>query len=87
MKGQKHLFARGDATDLPVSKSGAAAHFEASVVADRLVVGVHMRTVNPREGCYDGRVLCFMETGYSQATRIKFNYTHPPVPPKPGWFY
>lgn len=87
VKGQKRLFALGDVTDLPVSKSGAAAHFEASVVAERLAAGVRMRTVNPREGCYDGRVLCFMETGYSQATRIEFDYEHPPVPPKPGWFY
>ncbi len=87
VKGQEGLYALGDATDLPVSKSGAAAHFEASVVAERLIAGVRMRAVNPREGAYDGRVLCFMETGYSQATRIEFDYEHPPVPPKPSWFY
>ncbi len=87
VKGQEGIFALGDVTDLPVSKSGSAAHFEASVVAERLVAGVRMRTVNPREGCYDGRVMCFMETGYSRATRIEFDYEHPPVPPKPGWFY
>jgi sulfide:quinone oxidoreductase len=56
-------------------------------VAERLSAAVRMRTVNPREGCYDGRVMCFMETGYAQATRIEFDYEHPPVPPKPGWFY
>ena len=87
VKGQKNIFALGDVTDLPVSKSGSAAHFEASVVAECIAAGVRMRTVNPREGCYDGRVMCFMETGYSQATRIEFDYEHPPVPPKPGWFY
>ncbi len=87
VKGQEHIFALGDVTDLPVSKSGSAAHFEASVVTERLTAMVRMRTVNPREGCYDGRVMCFMETGYAQATRIEFDYEHPPVPPKPGWFY
>jgi sulfide:quinone oxidoreductase len=87
VKGQQRLFALGDVTDLPVSKSGAAAHFEASVVAERIAAGVRMRTVNPREGYYDGRVMCFMETGYSQATRIEFDYEHPPVPPRPGWLY
>lgn len=87
VKGQEGVFALGDVTDLPVSKSGSAAHFEAAVVAERLTAAVRMRTVNPREGCYDGRVMCFMETGYSQATRIEFDYAHPPVPPKPGWFY
>ncbi len=34
------IFALGDATDLPVSKSGSAAHFEAKVVAARLVAAV-----------------------------------------------
>jgi sulfide:quinone oxidoreductase len=87
VKGQERIFALGDVTDLPVSKSGAAAHFEASVVAERLIAAIRERTVNPREGCYDGRVMCFMETGYSQATRIEFDYEHPPVPPKPGWLY
>ncbi len=87
VKGQEGIFALGDVTDLPVSKSGSAAHFEAAVVAERITAAVRMRTVNPREGCYDGRVMCFMETGYSQATRIEFDYEHPPVLPKPGWFY
>ena len=87
VKGQAGIFVLGDVTDLPVSKSGSAAHFEAPVVAERLTAAIRMRTVNPREGCYDGRVMCFMETGYSQATRIEFDYEHPPVPPKPGWFY
>jgi sulfide:quinone oxidoreductase len=87
VKGQEGIFALGDATDLPVSKSGSAAHFEAAVVAEQLTARIRMRAVNPREGCYDGRVMCFMETGYSQATRIEFDYQHPPVPPKPGWFY
>jgi sulfide:quinone oxidoreductase len=85
--GQERLFALGDATDLPVAKTGSAAHFEAAVVAERVTAGVRMRAVNPREGGYDGRVMCFMETGYSQATRIEFDYAHPPTPPKPGWFY
>ncbi|HEY7356017.1 MAG TPA: FAD/NAD(P)-binding oxidoreductase, partial [Ktedonobacterales bacterium] len=87
VKSQEGIFALGDVTDLPVSKSGSAAHFEAAVVAERLAAAVRMRTVNPREGCYDGRVMCFMETGYAQATRIEFDYEHPPVPPRPGWFY
>ncbi|HEU5370486.1 MAG TPA: FAD/NAD(P)-binding oxidoreductase [Ktedonobacterales bacterium] len=86
VKSQEGIFALGDVTDLPVSKSGSAAHFEATVVAERLSATVRMRAVNPREGCYDGRVMCFMETGYAQATRIEFDYEHPPVPPKPGWF-
>jgi sulfide:quinone oxidoreductase len=87
VKGQEHLYALGDVTDLPVSKSGSAAHFEAGVVAERITASLRGREVNPREGFYDGRVMCFMETGHAQATRIEFDYEHPPVPPRPGWFY
>lgn len=87
VKGQERLYALGDVTDLPVSKSGSAAHFEAGVVAERITASIRGREVHPREGQYDGRVMCFMETGHAQATRIEFDYEHPPVPPKPGWFY
>jgi sulfide:quinone oxidoreductase len=87
VKGQEHVYALGDVTDLPVSKSGSAAHFEAGVVAERITASIRGREVHPREGNYDGRVMCFMETGHAQATRIEFDYEHPPVPPKPGWFY
>jgi sulfide:quinone oxidoreductase len=87
VKGQERLYALGDVTDLPVSKSGSAAHFEAGVVAERITASIRGRDAHPREGFYDGRVMCFMETGHAQATRIEFDYEHPPVPPKPGWFY
>src|SRR5579884_3049738 len=40
VKGQLHIYALGDATDLPVSKSGSAAHFEARVLARRLIAEV-----------------------------------------------
>jgi sulfide:quinone oxidoreductase len=87
VKGQERIYALGDVTDLPVSKSGSAAHFEAGVVAERITASIRGREVHPREGNYDGRVMCFMETGHAQATRIEFDYEHPPVPPRPGWFY
>jgi sulfide:quinone oxidoreductase len=87
VKGQGRAYALGDVTDLPVSKSGSAAHFEAGVVAERITASIRGRAVHPREGFYDGRVMRFMETGHAQATRIEFDYEHPPVPPKPGWFY
>ncbi|HEU5366843.1 MAG TPA: FAD/NAD(P)-binding oxidoreductase [Ktedonobacterales bacterium] len=87
VKGQERIYALGDVSDLPVSKSGSAAHFEAGVVAERITASIRGREAHPRDGTYDGRVMCFMETGHAQATRIEFDYEHPPVPPKPGWFY
>jgi NADH dehydrogenase, FAD-containing subunit len=87
VKGQSHLYAIGDATDLPVSKSGSAAHFEAKVVAQRLIAAVRHEEFKKDEGIYGGDVMCFLETGQSKATQLVFDYEHPPRPPHPGFFY
>jgi sulfide:quinone oxidoreductase len=75
------IFALGDATDLPISKSGSTAHFEAPVIASR--VASLIRGTVPRAG-YGGRVMCFLETGDGRATALRFDYQHPPVPPAPS---
>lgn len=88
MKGQgddPRIFAIGDATDLPVSKSGSAAHFQAKVVADRIAAAVKDRPLE--NGAYDGRVMCFLETGNDQATTLNFDYESPPEPPRPNRIY
>ena len=33
---------------------------------------------------YDGKVMCFLETGQGKATTISFDYDHPPVSPSPS---
>ena len=40
VKDVERVYALGDATDLPVSKSGSAAHFEAKVIASRIEAAV-----------------------------------------------
>jgi sulfide:quinone oxidoreductase len=75
-----NLFAVGDATDLPVSKSGSAAHYEGHIVAETIAAELQHRPVQQQ---YHGRVACFLETGHSQATFLWFDYEHPPKPPKP----
>ncbi len=87
VKGQEHIYALGDATDLPVSKSGSAAHFEAKVLAARLVAEVRGQDPDPKHTMYDGEVMCFLETGHNAATQLVFNYEHPPKPPRPSLFY
>lgn len=84
--GRPDIFAIGDATDIPVSKSGSAAHFEAKVLADRLVHRVRGESL---EGVaeYDGHVLCFLETGRGEASQLVFDFEHPPKPPTPNHFY
>lgn len=87
VKGQQNIYALGDATDLPVSKSGSAAHFEAKVVAHRLLAQLHGQEPDSSEGTYTGEVMCFLETGYNQATQLVFDYKHPPDPPRPSLYY
>ena len=77
----ERIFAIGDATDLPISKSGSTAHFEAPVVASRIASLV--RGTAPKTA-YEGRVMCFLETGGGRATSLRFDYAHPPVPPQPS---
>ena len=87
VKGHRHVYALGDATDLPVSKSGSAAHFEAKVVAARILAAIRGEEPKREEATYDGEVMCFLETGYNKATQLVFNYEHPPRPPRPSLYY
>lgn len=80
-KEQSRIFAMGDATDLPISKSGSTAHFEAPVVASRIASLIHGTAP---KAAYGGRVMCFLETGGRKATVLRFDYEHPPLPPKPS---
>jgi sulfide:quinone oxidoreductase len=82
--GRPTVFALGDATDLPLSKAGSTAHFEAPVVTERIVAAVHGRAVDRRRGDYLGKVMCFFEIGDGKGTLLQFDYDHPPRPPKPN---
>jgi sulfide:quinone oxidoreductase len=75
------VFAIGDATNLPISKSGSTAHFEAPVVASRIASLVNGTA--PKQN-YGGKVMCFLETGGRKATVLRFDYEHPPAPPPPS---
>ncbi len=81
LDGHDRIFAMGDATNLPISKSGSTAHFEAPVVASR--IASLARGTAPKTN-YGGRVMCFLETGSRKATVLRFDYEHPPAPPQPN---
>jgi sulfide:quinone oxidoreductase len=87
VKGRERVYALGDATDLPISKSGSAAHFEAKVVAQRILAALRGEEPDPRVASYDGEVMCFLETGHNAATQLVFNYERPPRPPHPSLYY
>jgi sulfide:quinone oxidoreductase len=82
--GRANMFALGDATDLPLSKAGSTAHFEAPVVTERIVAAIQGREVDHKRGDYLGRVMCFFEIGDGKGTLLQFDYEHPPRPPKPN---
>jgi sulfide:quinone oxidoreductase len=82
--GRANMFALGDATDLPLSKAGSTAHFEAPVVTERIVAAIQGREVDHMRGDYLGRVMCFFEIGDGKGTLLQFDYEHPPRPPKPN---
>ena len=85
--GRPDVFALGDATDLPLSKAGSTAHFEAPVVAEQIAAAVERRAPTGKHATYQGKVMCFFEIGDGKGTLLQFDYTHPPKPPTPNRFW
>jgi len=83
VRGTEGVYAIGDATDLPLSKAGSTAHFEAPVVVERIVAAIEGREPSSK-GSYTGKVMCFFEVGDGKGTLLQFDYDHPPRPPRPG---
>jgi sulfide:quinone oxidoreductase len=79
-----NIFALGDTTDLPLSKAGSTAHFEAPIVAERVAAAVLGRKPSGKHRSYTGKVMCFFEVGDGKGTLLQFDYEHPPKPPKPN---
>ena len=82
-----NIFAIGDATNLPVSKAGAAAHHEAKIVGANLASIVKGKTPKKK---YDGHVQCFLMTSLHTSIFLDFNFKHPPriygMFSNQGWF-
>jgi sulfide:quinone oxidoreductase len=76
-KADDHIFVLGDATDLPTSKAGSVAHFQAEVLEGNLVRAIS--GVSLDDG-FDGHANCFVETGFGKALLIDFNYDTEPLP-------
>lgn len=72
----KNIFVIGDATNVPASKAGSVAHFEAEILTENIM---HYVNNEPLSASFDGHANCFIETGHNKALLIDFNYTHEPV--------
>lgn len=80
----ENVFIIGDATNVPTSKAGSVAHFEADILEENLLCVIEGR---PMTGSFDGHANCYIETGYGKGTLIDFNYDTEPLPgsfPFPG---
>jgi sulfide:quinone oxidoreductase len=86
-EGSQNVFVVGDTTNIPISKAGSTAHFEADTIIDNLS-SLIKEDRWARE--YDGKVFCFVETGLNSGTYVWFNYATPPNPGPPWqmilWF-
>jgi sulfide:quinone oxidoreductase len=82
--GRPNVYALGDATDLPLSKAGSTAHFEAPVIVEEIAAAVAGRAPAGKHASYEGNVMCFFEIGDGKGTLLQFDYDHPPKPPKPN---
>lgn len=72
-----NIFVLGDAADVPTSKAGSVTHFEGEVLVENIESFLAGR---PLEASYDGHANCFIETGFSKALLIDFNYETEPLP-------
>ncbi|MBI9032941.1 MAG: NAD(P)/FAD-dependent oxidoreductase [Bacteroidales bacterium] len=83
-KAHQNIFVIGDATNVPTSKAGSVAHFEADVLFENLMCAIEGREFT---SSFDGHANCYIETGYGKGTLIDFNYDTEPLPgtfPFPG---
>jgi len=75
-EAHENIFVIGDATNLPASKAGSVAHFQAETLTDNILLYI---AGQPLKEEFDGHANCFIETGNNKALLIDFNYTHEPV--------
>lgn len=76
-KEHADIFVIGDATNVPTSKAGSVAHFEAEVLEENILRHIRGENLLPD---FDGHANCFIETGRGKATLIDFNYDTEPLP-------
>jgi sulfide:quinone oxidoreductase len=72
--GYENAYAIGDATNIPVSKTGVTAHLEAITAADNIVSAIRQRSELHK---YNGRINCPFEMGSGKAAFVIGSYDMP----------
>lgn len=75
-KAHENIFVIGDATNLPSSKAGSVAHFQADVLTENIQRFIGGQPLDPG---FDGHANCFIESGHGKAFLIDFNYEVEPL--------
>lgn len=75
-----NVFALGDASDLPTSRTGAAVRKQAPVLVENLL---HVMAGRPATAQYDGYASCPLTTGYGKLLLAEFDYEGKPTPSIP----
>ena len=75
-----NVFAIGDASSLPTSKTGAAIRKQAPVLVENLLAKINGATGN---ASYDGYTACPLVTGYGKLIMAEFDYDLKPTPSFP----
>lgn len=81
VKGHDDVYAIGDATNIPVSKSGVVAHLQSKAVSMSISSEVEGAAVEYK---YNGRINCPMEVGDRRAIFVNATYASPPSDQSPS---
>ena len=76
-EAKPNVFVIGDAANVPASKAGSVAHFEGEVVEENICSYLAGQALGAH---FDGHANCFVETGFSKALLVDFNYDTEPLP-------
>ncbi|UCG89581.1 MAG: FAD-dependent oxidoreductase [Candidatus Heimdallarchaeota archaeon] len=71
-----NIFAVGDTTELPISKAGSTAHYQAKVASKNILRLIKEGQLNAK---YNGHAQCFVMMGLTSAMVLDFTYTRPPL--------
>jgi sulfide:quinone oxidoreductase len=71
-----NIYVVGDATNIPTSKAGSVAHYEAEVITHNLLGEIEGKEPEP---IYDGHSTCFIVSDKGKSYLVDFNYEIEPL--------
>jgi len=73
------VFVIGDTTNVPTSKAGSVAHYQAYTLVENMIREIDGHKPKPT---FDGHATCFLASGFEKAILLDFNYDVEPLPGK-----